>query len=455
MKLGESIIDELIKDKDVVSATIVGSYSEKKDISKIGDLDVVVICKSLSKKIFLKIVKKLNKKKFRNKFLINSSFGPLKIGLKKSLPLHLMIYDINSHKEHVINSPFTCFDWERSKMYRGISLKQIYPVERLQLNDFFNSRRNSEEYLNDLKRNKISIRRYLFKGNKIILEKKHVKIDPRNRGEFVYHVINFLVINLYKFIKDKNIKVKGKKYEKLFQDFQFIKKQKINKNFNYDFSTISLAIKFISKYNKYLSQITKDSTQIDFVRHAKTPSNKRNTFLGIRQDPLILKLKKNKNKKKIYDYIITSQLKRSQLSANFFLSKKIIKEPLVNEIDYGKADGLTYESLKKKYPKIIKSWNNGNDIRFPEGENSSDLKKRIHKFLNKVQKFKKGSKLLVISHSFFLRVLLALVIKCNIKKAYKIKIKHLKVYEFLQKENKIFPNFNRLEFNKIRNQIHD
>ena len=29
MKIGESIIQELIKDKDVISATIVGSYSEK------------------------------------------------------------------------------------------------------------------------------------------------------------------------------------------------------------------------------------------------------------------------------------------------------------------------------------------------------------------------------------------------------------------------------------------
>ena len=32
MKIGEAIISELIKDKDVVSASIVGSYSENKDI---------------------------------------------------------------------------------------------------------------------------------------------------------------------------------------------------------------------------------------------------------------------------------------------------------------------------------------------------------------------------------------------------------------------------------------
>ena len=62
MKIGEAIINELIKEKDVISASIVGSYSENKDIKKIGDIDVVVICKKLTKKVFLKILKRAKKK---------------------------------------------------------------------------------------------------------------------------------------------------------------------------------------------------------------------------------------------------------------------------------------------------------------------------------------------------------------------------------------------------------
>ena len=61
MKIGESIINELIKEKDVISVSIVGSYTENKNIEKIGDLDIVVICKKLSKKIFLKILEKSKK----------------------------------------------------------------------------------------------------------------------------------------------------------------------------------------------------------------------------------------------------------------------------------------------------------------------------------------------------------------------------------------------------------
>ena len=52
-EIGESIIEELIKDKEVISATVVGSYTEKRSINNIGDLDIVVICRKL-KKIFLK-----------------------------------------------------------------------------------------------------------------------------------------------------------------------------------------------------------------------------------------------------------------------------------------------------------------------------------------------------------------------------------------------------------------
>ena len=68
MKIGEILINDLIKDKEVISATIVGSYSEKKNINKIGDIDIVVICKKLSKKIYLNLLKKIQKKKISKKY---------------------------------------------------------------------------------------------------------------------------------------------------------------------------------------------------------------------------------------------------------------------------------------------------------------------------------------------------------------------------------------------------
>ena len=466
MKIGETIINELIKEKDVISVSIVGSYTENKSIEKIGDLDIVVICKKLTKKIFSKILRRVKSINHKHNITINSSFGPMKISSNKSLPVHLMIYDIKSHIDHVLKSPFTCYDWERSKIFRGEPLKKIFSVKKLQLNDFFESRRTSNEYLKDIKKGKISIREYYFKNNKVFLKKRYVKIDPRNRGEFVYHIIKFLVINLYKFIAQKNTKVDEQNFEKLylkitknninsFNQFKVLKKNKENKNLVYNKNIITLALNFIKSFNHYIEQIKKEYLELNFVRHAETPLNKKNRFIGIRSNPdIILKSKKKKNNKK-FDLIITSNSLRSKSTKVFFHSKKHLVNNLVNEIDYGKADGLTIRETKKKFPYLFLNWKQKIDAKFPEGENSNDVKRRAIKFLKFLNKYKNGSKILIISHSFFLRVLISLILKINLKDAYKIRIDHLKIFQFLKKGPHIFSNLNRLDQQNVLNQSND
>ena len=128
---------------------------------------------------------------------------------------------------------------------------------------------------------------------------------------------------------------------------------------------------------------------------------------------------------------------------------------MINEIDYGYADGFTLKMVKKKYPYIIKSWKKGIDVRFPKGENTNDVNKRVQQFFLFLKKFKKKTNILIISHSFFLRVLIGLILKIDLKKVYKIKIDHLKIFQFLTKNNIFVPNFSRLEQEKIYNQIND
>ena len=464
MKIGESIINELIKEKDVISASIVGSYTENKNIEKIGDLDIVVICKKLSKKIFLKILRRVKSKNYKHNIIINSSFGPMKISSNKSLPVHLMIYDIKSHIDHVLKSPFTCYDWERSKIFKGKPLKKIFSVKKLQLNDFSESRRTSTEYLKDLKKGKISIREYYFKNNKIFLKKRYVKIDPRNRGEFVYHIIKFLVINLYKFVIQKNTKVDEKNFEKLFlkitknntnilKQFKILKKNKENKNLVYNKNVINLALNFLKNFNHYIEQIKKDYLELNFLRHAETSLNKKNKFVGIRCNPKIISKTKSKQNNIKYNFIITSNSLRSKMTKNFFHSSKYLVNDLINEIDYGKVDGLTVREAKNKYPYLFKKWQKKIDVRFPEGENTNDVKKRAVKFLKSLNRYKNGSKILVISHSFFLRVLISIILKINLYDAFKIKIDHLKIFQFLKKGRYIYSNLNRVDQQNIFKSI--
>ena len=44
-QLGNLILKTLFKNKNILSVNIVGSYSEKKNLNTVGDIDVVVICK--------------------------------------------------------------------------------------------------------------------------------------------------------------------------------------------------------------------------------------------------------------------------------------------------------------------------------------------------------------------------------------------------------------------------
>tara|TARA_B100000945_G_C20377013_1_gene595140 strand:+ start:1 stop:1419 length:1419 start_codon:yes stop_codon:yes gene_type:complete len=466
--IGKKILINLFKNNEVISASIVGSYSENKRVDKVGDIDVVVICKKLSKKIIKKLIKRLysiQKKILKKKIIINSSFGPLKINSHHYLPIHLMIYDINSHIDHVTSSPFTCYDWERSNWFKGIHLKNIYPVTNLQLRDFFNSRRSATEYLSDLSQNRISIREHKYKKNKVIFKKKFIKIDPRNRGEFVYHIINFLVLNLNKFLKNENIKIKDKDFDKLFlkvtkndrimlAQFKSLKSQKENKVIFYNPKIILLAKRFMGKYDNYLREIKRDICELNFVRHAKTSMNTKSVFLGSGSDPDIIKPKKVKILGK-YDYIITSNLKRSYSSARFYKSKEIIKNNLLNEINYGKAEGLTYKVLKKKYPEIIKGWRKSIDIKYPGGENTSNVKKRVIKFFKYLQKIKPRKKILVISHSFFLRVLLGIMLKFDLKRIYKLKIEHLKMFQATISKKYLISNLERKEIQKFYKQLND
>lgn len=469
MLIGDLILNKLISKKEVISASIVGSYTEKKNIDKIGDIDVVVICRKISKNIIkkiIRIVEKINLKKYKKKIIVNSSFGPLKISSGETIPIHLMVYDIKSHIQHVTLSPFTCYDWERTTFFRGMHLKDIFPVGMLQLNDFFSARRSSNEYLKDLEKNRLSIRKYIFINKKAKVIKRYLKIDERNRGEFVYHIIKFLIINLYKYINNKNNLPKEENFNKLFlqitnnnqkflKDFKILKKNKEEKLLAYNPNIIAFGKYFIKKYNRYLKLLKNNNTIFSFVRHAKPAKNSSNRFLGVRTNPDIIKKKIRKKYNKKFDIIYTSELKRTISTAKLFNGKKIYSNQLINEIDYGVLDGKKINYLDKYFPDLNQSLKKNINIRFPKGESTSDVELRVKKFLLLLKKIKSKKNILIISHSFFLRVLIGILLKFDLRKIFKLKIKHLEMFEFIKFKNIFIPNFNRNKIKIFYKQLND
>ena len=143
------------------------------------------------------------------------------------------------------------------------------------------------------------------------------------------------------------------------------------------------------------------------------------------------------------------------MTSKFFKSKKILQSNLINEIDYGKADGLNYKILKKKYPLIIKNWENGKDPRFPDGENTEDVKKRVIKFFKYLKKTNKPKKFLVITHSFFLRVLISIILQLDLKKIYKINLKYMQEIQLLKRGKNLVSNIDREATKFFHKQIND
>ena len=113
-----------------------------------------------------------------------------------------MIYDIDGHVEHVINSPFTCFDWERTENFKLNKLNKLFPVGRLMLNDFLNARRGVVDYKNDINKNQLSIREYNFENqSNYAISKKYIELDSIHLTEYTYHIVKNLLNNYVKFFR--------------------------------------------------------------------------------------------------------------------------------------------------------------------------------------------------------------------------------------------------------------
>ena len=409
-KIAYKLIKSLHNDDNSLSVTLTGSYSEHFDSNKAGDIDIVIICKKLNKTFFDRSVAKLKviKKKYFNEkknLIINSTFGPIKFYTKNSIVFHLMIYDLKSHIDHTIKSPFTCYDWERSGVYVGKSLKELSPVLRLQFRDFSEARRSTQEYLNDISRNRISYREYNFKNKKIELKKKYFIIDKVNRRDFIYHIIKFLLINFIKYEKDVN---------------SIIAKQQIEKKF------------------------------LDIVKNKKTNLNN-DIFLGQELNPKIIDKKINKefNKINIYKCFSSPLLRCIETASLIFKKNQIVTNKYLKEIDYGKAEGLNFKKLNQKYPQMVKMWNKGLDPRFPKGESTFKANDRLKKFIKhelKGNKIGKKRNVAVFTHNVILRCLIGSFYKIDKRDWYKINIPYFSPLEFRLNKNKLSPNIDRKKF---------
>jgi len=201
------IVDE---DIHIKSGTIVGSFSKTQGLKGIGDIDIVLILDKLNKTKYNQVLERFQelgriiKADYDFDYIINPTLGPLKFNRKNMVVFHLMLYDVDKHKQHCLRSPFTCYDWQKSEHCFGLPMSHYYSVLNLQPNHFFSSRRSIKGYMKDLDSGSISYRRYDFKkGAREVMETK--KMNKKDMFEFSYHIMKFCMLNFLKLYHRKNL----------------------------------------------------------------------------------------------------------------------------------------------------------------------------------------------------------------------------------------------------------
>ena len=165
-----------------------------------------------------------------------------------------------------------------------------------------------------------------------------------------------------------------------------------------------------------------------FVRHGETQEGKKGIILGSQDEHLTRQGKKEmrriaqelKAKKITPDIIISSPLKRALDSATIIsqtIKIKMVTDSLTRERAAGIAEGksdndIDWEAYEKK--PLLERKHKG-------GEQFTDVYKRAEKFIQRLQKRYGTETILVISHSVFILMCIALLKKKSI--AYILKHK--------------------------------
>ena len=466
-KLIKDILNTLANNKDILSATIVGSILEKK-IDEISDVDIVVILDVITlKKIKLvktQLLELIPSNYKTNKiFKVNDTFGPLKFDDEYTLVFHLMINDTESHIEHVIQSPFTCFDWERSSLFVKKSLSEIYSVKSLMFNDFFNLRRGIDSYLNDLSSNKITFRRLVNDQSGNITEKEEsYSLDEKHLVEYCYHIIKNTITNLLKVVNKHNIRYSDEdilihwsknfpenyiEYSELFTKLSIFKKNKRYEGNEFICETTN----FLSDIYIKLKHIYDYSTKITILRHLETPENDgrflgQNSNPGIKKNPYI-----SQNLKKLKDLnnnCYSSPSLRAIETAEKIGLEIINTDNRLNEFNYGKAEGKFFKEFIGDYPDIKLAIEQKRDFKFPDGESYSEINIRLLNLINELDQ-----DTTLISHQGTIRSLVGYLLNIPIHLWYEIQIPYGEPIEIIKIDQELYLNIERKLLEKIVRNI--
>ena len=193
-------------------------------------------------------------------------------------------------------------------------------------------------------------------------------------------------------------------------------------------------------------------TRLILIRHGETDYSLQNRYCGFSNPSL-----NNKGiwqSKKLADglgdlspvKVYSSDLKRAYETAKIiFRNNSIEKVVDLREMNFGLFEGLKYEEIVRKYPKLYRDWvDNPEKIKIPNGESLSDLRKRVKERLSFILSQQEGKTLAVVTHGGPIRVILCDALKSDLNMFRQIgqKIGALNIIDYAEESSPVVVKMN-------------
>lgn len=452
-RIAEAIAGALREAGGLRSLTFAGSFVDKPGLAGISDIDTIVIVDDLTPARFETYVRSARTLTGADlglpgrRVFVNASLGPLKFDTDEQVVIHLMLYDTVSHRDHVLNSPFTCLDWERHPPCLGAPLRDIYPATALQPRDFLAARRGLANYVGDLERGTLSFRRYEARGGRMVEVPGEQPLDRRHTAAYAYHIVRNLICNVLKMRTGRNTWWDDDALEPAWREhlpglahwidlFRTLRQWKLARYDGPAQDAVARTRLFLREVAASIDRDLARALHVRLVRHGRTPLND-GTFLGRGRNPPLAATPAALEE--TWTAVYSSPLARAAETAAALAPGATIQlDDRLSEIDYGLAEGLTAAEARERFPDLRRAWEDGRDIAFPGGEDTAGVLARARAFLGALPQG--PGRILAVTHNVVVRAILADLLGLRLERAFRIPIEHLEPIDICRIDGRWVPN---------------
>lgn len=126
------------------------------------------------------------------------------------------------------------------------------------------------------------------------------------------------------------------------------------------------------------------------------------------------------------DAIYSSDLLRASLTAKIIASRHqldVITCAELREINFGDAEGLTFDEISQLYPEVTKLWvQRSPKLEYPGGESLDQFNNRVSKFQDRLEKHAPEQTILMVAHSGVLRTLVCQLLGIELRYRWQFRL---------------------------------